>query len=62
MPATDRAREEMTRLADERPDLPIGVAFVNAQGTPGWIRNDPSLTAHAPSLRGCWPDVHEIRE
>jgi len=55
--ASDRAREEMTALADEQPDTPIGVAFVDAKGEPGWIRRDPSLRVHYPSLRGCWPTV-----
>lgn len=53
--AADRAREEITLLADEQLDLPIGVAFVDDQGTPGWIRQDPSLRIHPPTLRGCWP-------
>ena len=44
--------------ADELPDTPIGVAFVDAKGEPGWIRRDPSLRVHYPSLRGCWPTVH----
>ena len=56
--ASDQAREEMTALADEQPDMPIGVAFVDAKGEPGWIRRDPSLQIHHPSLRGCWPVVH----
>lgn len=56
--ASDRAREEMTALADEQPDTPIGVAFVDAKSEPGWIRRDPSLRVHHPSLRGCWPVVH----
>jgi hypothetical protein len=56
--ASDRAREEMTALADEQPDTPIGVAFVDGQGEPGWIRKDASLRVHPPSLRGCWPVVH----
>lgn len=51
----DKARQEMTLLADEQPDMPIGVAFVNESGEPGWIRADPSLKIHAPSFRGCWP-------
>jgi hypothetical protein len=56
--ASDQAREEMTALADEQPDTPIGVAFVDAKGEPGWIRRDPTLRVHHPSLRGCWPVVH----
>jgi hypothetical protein len=55
--ASDRAREEMTLLADEQLDLPIGVAFVDSEGKPGWIRTDPSLRVHHPSLRGCWPTL-----
>jgi hypothetical protein len=56
--ASDQAREEMTALADEQPDTPIGVAFVDAKGEPGWIRRDPALRVHHPSLRGCWPVLH----
>lgn len=60
MAAADRARDEMTALADEQPDIPIGVAFVDStfvdsSGHPGWIRNNPALQIHHPSLRGCWP-------
>lgn len=51
---------EIDRVADEQPDLPIGVAFVDAAGQPGWIGNDPTLRAHAPSVRGCWPTVHGL--
>lgn len=57
--ASDRAREEMTALADEQPEIPIGVAFVDQHNEPRWIRQDPSLRIHAPSLRGCWPKIHE---
>lgn len=57
---SDEAEAKMTRLADERPDLPIGVAFVDARGTPGWIGEDPSLRIHAPSVRGCWPVIHGL--
>lgn len=55
---SDEAEAKMTRLADEQPDVPIGVAFVDAQGRPGWLGDDPNLRIHAPSLRGCWPTVH----
>lgn len=55
---SDEADAKLTRLADERPDLPIGVAFVDGVGRPGWIGDDPSLRPHAPSIRGCWPVVH----
>lgn len=55
---SDRAREEMIRLADGHPEMPIGVSFVDGRGEPGWIRANPALRVHPPSLRGCWPTVH----
>ncbi len=57
---SDEAEAKMIRLADEQPDLPIGVAFVDAGGHPGWIGDDPGLRLHAPSVRGCWPQVQGI--
>jgi hypothetical protein len=57
---SDEAEAKMIRVADERPDLPIGVAFVDAGGQPGWIGDDSSLRLHAPSIRGCWPVVHGL--
>jgi hypothetical protein len=57
---SDAAEAQMTRLADEQPDLPIGVAFVDGLGKPGWIGDNPSLSPHAPSIRGCWPTVHGL--
>jgi hypothetical protein len=57
---SDEAEAKMVRLADEQPGLPIGVAFVDATGQPGWIGDDPSLKMHAPSVRGCWPVVHGL--
>ncbi len=54
----DHADAEMIQLADTQIDMPIGVAFVNARGEPGWILHDPTLTIHQPSLRGCWPVFH----
>jgi len=57
---SDTAEAEMIRVADEQPDLPIGVAFVDAAGKPGWIGNDPMLKLHAPSVRGCWPTVRGL--
>ena len=57
---SDNAEAEMTRVADEQPDLPIGVAFVDAAGKPGWIGTDPTLRPHAPCVRGCWPTVHGL--
>ncbi len=57
---SDDAEMAMTRIADEQPDLPIGVAFVDAAGKPGWIGDNPSLRPHAPSVRGCWPVIHGL--
>lgn len=57
---SDDAEAKMILAADERPDLPIGVAFVDATGRPRWISDDPSLRPHAPSVRGCWPAVHGL--
>jgi len=54
------AEEEMTRLADTQPDLPIGVAFVNKADVPGWLGSDPGLKIHSPSLRGCLPQIHGL--
>ena len=42
------------------PNVPIGVAFVNATGVPRWLGDDATLRVHAPSLRGCWPQVHIV--
>ena len=52
------ADDEITKLADTQPDMPIGVAFVDKDGKPGWIGQEPTLTIHRPSVRGCWPTVH----
>jgi hypothetical protein len=57
---SDEAEVQMTALADEQPDIPIGVAFVDASGTPGWIGGDPALRIHGPSVRGCWPQVRGL--
>lgn len=57
---SDAAEAEMIRLADEQPDLPIGVAFVDPAGKPGWIGANPLLKIHPPSVRGCWPTVHGL--
>ena len=57
---SDAAEAEMARVADEQPNLPTGVAFVDAAGKPGWIGDDPTLRIHAPSVRGCWPTVHGV--
>ena len=57
---SDAAEAEMIRMADERPELPIGVAFVDDSGTPGWIGADATLRPHPPSVRGCWPTVRGL--
>lgn len=57
---SDEAEAKMIRVADERPDLPIGVAFVDMAGKPGWIGDEPSLRLHSPSIRGCWPVMHGL--
>lgn len=57
---SDAAESAMTRVADEQRDLPIGVAFVDATGKPGWIGDNAGLRVHAPSVRGCWPTVHGL--
>ena len=57
---SDEAGGKMTQLADDKPDTPIGVAFVDASGKPCWIGDNPALRVHAPSVRGCWPVVHGI--
>ncbi len=56
----DKAREEMTSLANEQLDLPIGVAFVDENGEPGWLRSNPALRVHLPSLRGCFPSFSPL--
>lgn len=59
---SDNAESQMQSLADERPDIPIGVAFVDAGGRPRWIGDDAALQIHAPSVRGCWPLVHGVHD
>lgn len=54
---SDRAEAEITRLADTRPEIPIGVAFVNARGEPSWIGSESGSRIHRPSVRGCLPMV-----
>ena len=57
---SDEAESKMIKLADESPNLPIGVAFVDATGKPGWIGDEPGLRAHTPSVRGCWPVLRGV--
>ena len=54
---SDAAEAEIIKLADTQPEMPIGVAFVDADGVPGWIGSDPSLKIHRPSVQGCLPVV-----
>lgn len=56
----DEATRKMTEVADRSPNLPIGVAFVDPSGRPGWIGDDPSLRIHPWSIGGCWPVVRGI--
>jgi hypothetical protein len=55
---SDDAEQQFEWLANTHPDTPIGVAFVDKEGKPGWIGQDPTLTIHRPSIRGCLPVVH----
>lgn len=57
---SDRAWTEIERVADQQPDLPIGIAFVDDRGHAGWIGADPTRRHHPPSLRGCWPEVRPL--
>ena len=57
---SDEAELQMTTFADQQPNVPIGVAFIDASGVPRWIGDDATLRVHAPSLRGCWPQVYEL--
>ncbi len=57
---SDEAEHQMTTLADQQPDVPIGVAFVDAANVPRWIGDDAALRVHSPSLRGCWPRLHAV--
>ncbi|MFM2243079.1 MAG: hypothetical protein RLZ97_1934 [Verrucomicrobiota bacterium] len=59
---SDKAEEEITRLADTQTDMSIGVAFVDEEGEPGWIGSNPDLKIHYGSLRGCWPTISEVEE
>jgi len=56
------AESEITRVADAMVDMPIGVAFVNENGEPGWIGQNPDLKIHLGSLRGCWPTLSAVDE
>ena len=53
----EAAGNAMKHLADTQPDTPIGVAFVDAAGKPGWLGDDPTLKVHEPCIRGCLPTI-----
>ena len=55
----DEAESALTRVADERPDLPIGCAFLDAEMNPRWIEEEDGLAKHFASVRGCWPTIRE---
>jgi hypothetical protein len=55
---SDKAEADMIKQANEHPRTPIGVAFVDKDGQPGWIGDDQTLKPHPPCIRGCWPVVH----
>jgi hypothetical protein len=55
---SDEADAAIERIADRQPDLPIGCAFVDTEGTPKWIEDEPGLQLHFASLRGCVPQIH----
>jgi hypothetical protein len=57
---SDKAEEEIIHLADTQLDMPIGVAFVDENGEPGWIGANPDLQIHYGSLRGCWPTISAV--
>jgi hypothetical protein len=59
---SDKAEAEIIHLADTQLDMPIGVAFVDEAGEPGWIGSNPDLNIHYGSLRGCWPTISEEEE
>jgi hypothetical protein len=58
----DRAEAEITRVADTMLDLPIGVAFVDGNGEPGWIGSRTDLRVHHGTIGGCWPRMHAVDE
>jgi hypothetical protein len=59
---SDKAEEEIIKLADTQLDMPIGIAFVNEKGEPGWIGDNPDLQIHYGSLRGCWPVISAVKD
>ena len=59
---SDNADAAIERIADKQPDLPIGCAFLDRNGTPKWIEDEPGRTQHFGSVRGCIPQIHPTDE
>ena len=54
---SDEAEAKITHLADTQPDTPIGVAFVDAAGRPGWPGDNPlsrSITQASAAACRAW--------
>lgn len=56
---SDEAERQINEVATSLPDTPLGVAFVDEKGRPGWIGDDSTLSVHYPSVRGCWPSIRQ---
>jgi hypothetical protein len=54
---SDRAEAAMERVANQQPDLPIGIAFLDQNNTPRWFEHSPDLMQHPPTVRGCLPQL-----
>ena len=54
---SDRAEAAIERVANGQPDLPIGIAFLDADNQPRWVESAPGLKQHPPSIRGCLPRI-----
>jgi len=54
---SDRAEAAIERVANSQPELPIGIAFLDADKIPRWVESAPDLVQHPPSVRGCWPTI-----
>lgn len=57
---SEEAEAKLVNFADEKPEMPIGVAFVDAFGNPGWVGDNPDLRPHSASLYGCLPVVRRL--
>lgn len=54
---SDRAEKALEELANREPDLPIGVAFLDDQGSPTWPLPGAPIRIHSPTVGGCWPKL-----